>query len=88
MVDCNSVLPLSDPISSNVHHGQVRHFQRAVIRGKDRFRLGHLPQLPIDPLNGVGGVDQPAHLLEILEIGIQIGPVDPPGLRNLEVFLP
>src|SRR5699024_7345460 len=67
--------------------GKVQHFQQAVIRGKDRLGLGHLAQLAIKPLNGIGGVDQPAHLLGILEIGAEVGPIIPPGLGDFRVFL-
>ena len=85
-VDHAPVLPPSRPLFRDVHHGQVQHFQQAVIGGKDRLGLGHLAQLAIKPLNGIGGVDQPAHLLRVLEICAQIGPVRPPGLGNSRVF--
>ena len=38
-------------------------------------------------LHGVGGVDQPAYLLGILEVGAEIGPVGTPGLGDFRVFL-
>ena len=86
-VDQAPVLPPSGPFFGNVHHSQIQHFQQAVICGKDGFGFGHLAQLAIEALNGVGGVDQPAHLLGVLEIGAEIGPVDPPGLGDFRVFL-
>lgn len=44
-------------------------------------------QLAIEALDGVGGADQPPHLLRILEIGADVGPVVPPGLGDFGVFL-
>lgn len=84
-VDQAPVLPPSGPLFRN--HGQVRHFQQAVIGGKHRFGLGCLVQLAVETLNGVGGVDQSAHFLMVLEIGAEIGPVGPPGLGDFWVFL-
>ena len=86
-VDQAPIMPPSGPLFRNVHHGQVQHFQQAVIGGKDRLGLGHLAQLAIKPLNGIGGVDQPAHLLGIFEIGAEIGPIVPSGLGDFRVFL-
>ena len=36
------------------------------------FGLGYLAQLAVEAHNGVGGVDQPAYRLGILEIGAEI----------------
>lgn len=62
-MDCAPVLPPPRPFFRYVHHGQIQHFQHALVRGKYRFRLGRLPQLPVKPLDGLCGVDRPAHLL-------------------------
>ena len=92
-VDCHlgvnqaPILSPSSPFFRNVHHGQIQHFQQAVISGKHRFGLGHLAQLAVETLNGVGGVDQPAYLLGILEVATEIGPVGTPGLGDCRVFL-
>ena len=86
-VDQVPVLPPPSPLFRNVHHGQIQHFLQAVISGKDGFGLGRLAQMAVEALNGVGGEDQPAHLLGVLEVGTQIGPVGPPGLRNFRAFL-
>ena len=86
-VDQAPILPPPGPFFRNVHHGQIQHFQQAVISGKHRFGLGHLAQLAIKPLNGIGGVDQPAYLLGILEVGAEISPVGTPGLGDFRVFL-
>ena len=81
------ILPSSGPFFRNVHHGQIQHFQQAVISGKHRFGLGHLAELAVETLNCVGGVDQPAYLLGILEVGAEIGPVGTPGLGDFRIFL-
>ena len=86
-VDQAPVLPSSGPFFRNVYHGQIQHFQQAVIRGKDRLGLCHLAQLAVKSLNGIGGVDQPAYLLGILEVGAEISPVGTPGLGDFRVFL-
>ena len=92
-VDCHlgvnqaPILSPSSPFFRNVYHGQIQHFQQAVIRGKDRLGLCHLAQLAVKSLNGIGGVDQPAYLLGILEVGTEIGPVGTPGLGDFRVFL-
>ena len=54
-VDHTPVLPPAGPLLRDVHHGQIQHFQQAVIGGKDRFSLGHLAELAVKALNGVGG---------------------------------
>ena len=72
------ILPPASPLFRDVHHRQIQHFKQAVIRRKDGFRLGHFAELPVEPLNGVGGVDPPPHLLRVLEVGAEIGPVFPP----------
>ena len=81
------ILASARPFLGNLRHGQVQHFQQAVIGRKHQFGLGHLAQLAVKALNGIGGVDQPAHLLGILEAGAEIGPVGPPGLGIFGYFL-
>lgn len=86
-VDYAPVLPSAGLFFGDIHHGQVQHFQEVVVRGEHGFRLGHLTELAVDALYGIGRIDQPPHLLRILELGTQVGPVLPPGLRYLAVFL-
>ena len=81
------VLSPSGPFLRNIHHGQIQHFQQTVIGRKYRFCLGHLAQLAVKALNGVGGVDQSSYLLRVFEICAQIGLIGPPGLGNFRVFL-
>ena len=68
-VDYTPILAPARPFLGNVHHGQVQHLQQAVVRGKNRLGFGHLPELAIKALNGVGGIDQPPDFLGELEIG-------------------
>lgn len=82
------VLPPPSPLFRNVvYHGQIQHFQQAVIGGKDEFGFCCLARLAVKALNGVGGVDQSAHLLGVLKIGAEIGPVDPSGLGGFRTSL-
>ena len=59
-VDHTSVLPPTSPLFGNIDHGQIQHFQQAVIGGKDRFGFGHLAQLAVKAISGISGIDQPA----------------------------
>ena len=86
-VDRAPVLPPARPFLCDVHHGKIEHLEKTVIGGKDGFRFGHFPKLAVEALDGVGGVNQPPHLLRVLEIGAEIRPILPPGLRDFGVFL-
>ena len=44
-VDQAPVLPPFSPLFRNTHHGQILHFQQAIIGGKDGLGLGYLAQL-------------------------------------------
>ena len=81
------VLPPSSPFFRNIHRSQIQHFQQTIISRKYRFGFGDLAQLAVKTLDGVGGIDQSAHLLGVLEIGAEIGPVSPPGLGDFRIFL-
>ena len=76
-VDHTPVLPPAGPLLRDVHHGQIQHFQQAVVGGEHGFGFGHLAQLAVEALDGIGGVNQPPHLLRVLEIGAQVCPVVP-----------
>lgn len=64
-VDHAPVLPSASPFLRDIHHGQIEHFQQAVIRGKHGFCLGHFPELAVEALDGVGRIDQAANLLGV-----------------------
>ena len=82
-MDPAPILPPAGPFFRNIHHRQIQHLEQAVISRKDRFCLRHLAELPVEALNGIGGIDEPTHLLRVLEVGAEIRPVVPPGLCNL-----
>ena len=83
-MDHAPALPPAGPLFGNIHHGQIQHFQQAVISGEYRFGLGYLAQLAVEALNSIGGIDQPPDLLGILEVGAQVGPVVPPAQLSLQ----
>ena len=60
-MDQAPVLPPAGPGICNIRHGQIRHFQQAVIRREERSSLGHLPQLPVEALGRVGRIDRAAY---------------------------
>ena len=68
-MDLTPFLAMSGPFLCDVYHGQIQHFKKAVIGGKDRFCFRDLLQLTIKSLNGIGCVNQAADSLRILEIG-------------------
>ena len=82
-VDHAPVLTPPSPLFRNVHHRQIQHFEKAVIRRENGFCLCHLAQLAVKTLNGVGGINQSPDFLGELEIGAQVGPVVPPGGRDV-----
>ena len=85
-VDHTPVLPPAGPLLRDVHHGQIQHFQQAVVGGEHGFGFCHLAQLAVEALDGIGGVNQPPHLLRVLEIGAQVCPVVPPGPGDFRIF--
>lgn len=77
------ILPPAGPLFRNIHHCQIQHFKQTVIGRKHRFWLSYLPELTVEALNGVSGIDESPDLLRVLEIGAEIRPILTPGLRNL-----
>ena len=86
-VDHRPILPPACPLFRDVQHGQIQHFEQAVIGGKNGLGFGHFSQLAVEALDGVCSVNQPPEFFRKLEKGTQIGPVFSPGSRNLGVFL-
>ena len=65
-VNHTPVLPPSGPLLRDIHHGQIQHFQQAVIGGKYGFGFGHLAQLAVKSFDGVGRIDQASDCFWIL----------------------
>lgn len=81
------ILPTARPLFRDVRHSQIQHLKQAVIRGEHGLGFRDLSKLTVESLNRICGVNQPPELLRELEIGTEIRPVGPPGLRNLGVLL-
>ena len=47
-------ITVSSPFLRDIHHCQIQHFQKAVIRRKDRLGFCHFPKLPVEAFNGIG----------------------------------
>ena len=67
-VNLPPVLPVSCPFLSDIHSRKVQHFLKAVIRRENGLAFGYFPELTVEPLNGIRGVNQSAYRLRILEI--------------------
>ena len=46
-MDLSPVLPVSGPFFRDIHGCQIQHFQKAVIRRKNRLAFGHFPELAV-----------------------------------------
>ena len=79
-VDTAPVLTAACPLFRDVLHGQIQHFEKAVIRRKYGLSLRHLLQLTVESFYGIGRINQLSELLRKLEISAEICPVIPPGL--------
>ncbi len=56
-IDHTPVLPPACPFLRNVHHGQIEHLEKTVIRRKDGFGFGYFSELAVKAFDGVGGID-------------------------------
>ena len=85
--DLAPVNSAAGPFFRNIPHGQIQHFEQAVIRRENGLGFCHFPELAVESLNIVRGIDQSAKLFRKLEIGAEIGPVPAPGFGDLGVLL-
>ena len=67
------------PLLRDIHHCQIQHLQKAVVRWKYRLRLGNFAKLAIETLYRICRVNQCPHLLGVLEIRTELCPIIPPG---------
>ena len=86
-VDQVPVLASFCPFLGNIHHGQIKHLEQAVVRWKNGLGFCHFSELTIKAFNSVCSINQPAHFLRVFEIGTEIRPIISPGLRNFGYFL-
>ena len=78
-MDLSAVLPVTGPFFRDIHGCQIQHFQKAVIRRKNRFAFSHFPELTVEAFNGICGVNQASYCLWIFEISGQGCSVIIPG---------
>ena len=64
-MDLSPVLPVSGPFFRDIHGCQIQHFQKAVIRRKNRFAFGHFPELTVESFHCIGGINQPSYSFQI-----------------------
>ena len=86
-MDAAPVLPPTCPLFRNIHHRQIQHFQQTVVCLENALGFCDLPQLPIKAFDRVRGIDQTADFLRIFEVGAEVGPVFPPRLCDLGIFI-
>ena len=55
-MDLSPILSVSCPFLGNVHSRKIQHFQKAVIRRKNRLAFGHFPELAVESFNGICGI--------------------------------
>mgnify|MGYP007073729069 CR=1 FL=1 len=65
-MDLSPVLPVSGPFFRDIHGCQIQHFQKAVIRRKNRLAFGHFPELAVKSFDVVGRIDQASDCFWIL----------------------
>lgn len=82
-MDHTPAQPVSGSLSGNVHHGQIQHLQKAVVRLEYGFSLFYILQLAVESLNNIGDVNQLPYLLRMFETGIEAHLVVPLGPGNL-----
>ena len=71
-MDLSPVLPVSGPFFRDLHGCQIQHFQKAVIRRKNRLAFGHFPELAVESFNGICGIKRETKTLHILNKRHQI----------------
>ena len=53
-MDLPPILSVSGPFFRDIHQGRIQHFQKTVIRRKNRFGFGDLSELTVESFNGIG----------------------------------
>ena len=76
------------PLGRYVPHRKEQQLEERIICRKHSPGLCNLPQLPVEALYGIGGIDQAPHLIMVLEEGCELVPVVPPALYCRRVLFP
>lgn len=67
------------PFLCYLPYHQIKEFQQRLFGGESPFSLGDFAHLPVHPLDGIGGVDHPAHITVVFEERGKVIPVLQPG---------
>ena len=67
------------PFPGNVPGSEVEHFFQGRFRLEHLARFRGLAYLAVESFDGVGGIDDPAQILGVLEIGREVAPVISPA---------
>ena len=63
------VLSSACPLFGYVYSIKIEHFQETVICKKYGLAFGHFPELSVESLYGIGGINQLLDRIRVLEIG-------------------
>lgn len=63
------------PFLGSSLYGQINQLDQGLLIGEAGFVLGYFPNLPVQALNGIGGVDKRPDLRWIFEKSRDLGPV-------------
>src|SRR5690625_863810 len=74
------------PLLFNVLRRQINQLEQSHITGKGSLSLGHLPDLAVIVLHGIGGVDELSYGSTVLEVRGQLFPIIAPGSKYNRVF--
>ena len=75
VADARPILWRHRPFPRDLTRDQEQELARRLPARERAFRLGHLAQLPVVPLDRIGRVDQPSDLRSILEHRRQVFPM-------------
>ena len=68
-VNVAPVLASPGPFLRNILHCQIQQLEQTVIGRKDRAGLCHLPELPVETFDRVGGIDKLPEIRRKFEVG-------------------
>ncbi len=76
------------PLGRYVPHRKEQQLEERIVGREHSPCLSDLPQLPVEALYGIGGIDQAPHLIGVLKEGCQLIPVVPPAFNCCRILLP